>query len=40
MTAPLDFAGRACHLPAVPALHRKAVRPVVRALWRAVASGA
>lgn len=40
MTAPLDFAGPACHLPSVPVLHRKAVRPVVRVIWRAVASGA
>ena len=40
MTAPLDFAGPACHFPAVPVLHLKAVRPVVRAIWRAVASGA
>lgn len=40
MTAPLDFADPACHFPAVPALHRKAVRPVVLAIWREVASGA
>jgi hypothetical protein len=40
MSVSLDFAAPACHFPAVPVLHLKAVRPVVRAIWRVGASGA